>query len=216
MADIANQNGNARKSRKPPLIVTDTAPEGTSVESRSSGTRRTTSSKNRLKGVLPSVVGMLIPLVVSFAGIMFATMYRVPWLVIVSCIIAGVTITAWILHRQHQVRWEESIDLSAREEKVRAYRRDLEETLIGYDIDGSVSEEQIEALVAEYRHKLEVESTNLAVAGPVAIARGLLGKRKPRKQALSEEAAARAAAAEARRMLVRQDAAERKTGDSDA
>lgn len=196
--------------RRPPLVVTGDIPEGARMapqEGRS--TRRDAAGRDGSGRILPSSIGLVIPLVVSFAGIMFATMYRVPWLVIVSCIVAGITIAAWILHNRRQARWQESIDLDAREEKVKAYRRDLEETLIGYDIDREANDEQVEALVAEYRHKLEVESTNLAVAGPVAIIRGLIGKRRPRKQELSEEADARAAAAEARRMLVRQAAAER-------
>lgn len=210
MADVAGRGRSPHREKRPPLIVTDEVPEGMESAPRGGEVQRPAQSTGRIKAALPSVAGMLVPLVVSFAGIAFATMYRVPWLVVVSCAIAGITVAAWVLHRQRQVRWEESIDLSAREEKVKAYRRDLEETLIGYDIDGGVSEEQMEEMVAEYRHKLEVESTNLAVAGPVAIIRGLVKTRKPRKQELSEEAAARAAADEARRMLVRQAAAERK------
>lgn len=157
---------------------------------------------------LPATIVMVVLLAFAFSGAVFATLYRLTWLLFLSCVVGAAAVVVWFLRIRRQDRYEASVDAAARAEKVRAYRRDLEATLIGYDVDRDMTQEEIDELVAEYQHKLEVESTNLAKASPSAVIKGVLGKRAAEKKAAREDKAieedAKVAAAEARASAIQQ------------
>lgn len=148
-----------RGNKRPPLFASDEkATEHDSVYATDGTTEGATGDKPRI----PYVFELLLPLSVCIAGALVASAYGIRWLMMVSCIIAGIATILYFVNSRRRARYRSLSDAENMEQQIADYRRDLMKTLEGYDVDRGMTAAEIDALVDEYRHHLEVENASLA------------------------------------------------------
>lgn len=148
----------AKSHKRPPLFVSDE--KGMEHDSMYSHSGQTSASdKGGFR--LPHIFALILPLSACIAGALVSSAYNIRWLMMVSCVLGGVLVAGYFISSRRRDRYRSMSDEETMNQQVADYRRDLMKTLEGYDVDRGMTKEEIDALVDEYRHHLEVENASL-------------------------------------------------------
>lgn len=148
-----------RKTQRPPLFVSDEkGTEHDAMYAKGEDAAEESVDKPRI----PYVFRIIIPLAICVGVALVASVYRIQWLLMVACVVAGISIIVYFISSRRRARYRTLSDKAHMEAQIADYRRDLLKTLEGYDVDRGMTNAEIEALVDEYRHHLEVENASLA------------------------------------------------------
>lgn len=164
--------GREARAKRPPLIASDADASRHDGEPAGEGRR-----------AAGGPLAYLLVLVGAVAGAAIASSYRVTWALLLLGAVAAVDILMWASAAARGARARDAADVMRREEQLREYRRDLEATLVGYDVDRGMTQAEIDALVDEYRHYLDVRDASLLSASPMAIFKALAAERRKERQA---------------------------------
>lgn len=169
-----------RRQKKPPLFASDEeAARHDGERHRDERDEADTEAVGDAGGsTLPHVLELIVPLSVCIGGVVAATIYGIRWLLTLSCIIASITVIIYFINSRRRAMLSAMTDAEAIEEKVSDYRRDLMKTLEGYDVDRGMTQSEIDELVEEYRHHLEVQNASLASVGILSVIGSLFRRNK--------------------------------------
>lgn len=165
-----------KRASRPPLFVSDE--KGAEHDATYSKARKETAAVAEDKPMIPHVFELILPLSVCIGGAVVASVYHIQWLLMVSCVIAGIAVVIYFINSRRRARYRVMSDKANMEEQVADYRRDLMKTLEGYDVDRGMTNEEIEALVDEYRHHLEVENASLANVNIIGVIAALIRRNR--------------------------------------
>lgn len=105
---------------------------------------------------------------------------------IVSSVLAGISVVIYFINSRRRARYRTLSSKETMDEQVASYRRDLLKTLEGYDVDRDMTASEIDALVDEYRHHLEVENASLANVNIFGVIGSLFRRKKDKGDGDSE------------------------------
>lgn len=190
-----NQEGTKSKRSRPPLFASD---EKANEHDAGHVDRVVEEERPESSSGIPHIFELILPLSVCIGGVTLASMYGIRWLLTLSCVLAAASVVIYFINSRRRARQRLLSDAETIEQEVAEYRRDLMKTLEGYDVDRGMSQEEIDALVQEYRHHLAVENASLANVNFFALIAALFrrnrdedgegdGKRKGRKAKKAEK-----------------------------
>lgn len=172
-----NKKGTKRKrDAKPPLFASDESADEHDAKFTKREDAQVAAEEDRPR--IPYVFELILPLSICVGGAVVAMIYNIQWLMILSSILAALSVIIYFINSRRRARYRSMTNEEHMQEQIADYRRDLLKTLEGYDVDRDMTESEIDALVDEYRHHLEVENASLSNVNLLGVVGALLGRKK--------------------------------------
>ena len=173
--DLNKKSAKKKRDTKPPLFASD---EHADAHDAKFEKREDAKAETENKPRIPYVFELILPLSICVGGAVVAMIYNIQWLMILSSILAGLSVIIYFINSRRRARYRSMTNAENMREQIAEYRRDLLKTLEGYDVDRDMTESEIDALVDEYRHHLEVENASLANVNLFGVVGALFSRKK--------------------------------------